>query len=526
MTIAPLTLKENYWETFQITNKDLDFIYNHLLDIETPQTSQELTRGLIEERIRLEKDALLNQTPASGKVYHPKDLYSAGDILTFPALEWQKGSVSDIRAGNNPELGQFQVICVKFENGITKEFASGLEEHILNQPIQINLEDPQLSIPSVYKLFGVQISEKLTRSLENNPDLVRIAGRWFPRALLVDVNIGHLNLAEAVLDMAGGGPLTAQEILDQVDLPTDVNRKLTEFSFNLALEEDGRFDEVGPAGEILWFLRRLEPAEVQSAPLQLKYIPSVNTNTYSKLISLSNNIVDELDPSEPAEEIEEVSISLIYPHWRAGTLPLPRQLSGLFPSAYESPRVQFSFIDGESGEKFSGWVVRSSHYVYGLQDWYKSQNLIPGSTIRIKRSEKPGEVIVYSGKHRPTREWIRTALIGSDGGIVFAMLKQNVFTPYDERMATFISDPEAIDQIWTNSGRQKQNLEQTLQYMMRELAKLNPQGHVHVEELYSAVNIVRRCPLSPILAILEDRPWVHHMGDLYFRLEDTTTDEV
>ena len=35
--------------------------------------------------------------------------------------------------------------------------------------------------------------------------LVVLAGQWFPRALLLDVNEGHLVLAEAVLDLAEGG---------------------------------------------------------------------------------------------------------------------------------------------------------------------------------------------------------------------------------------------------------------------------------------------------------------------------------
>jgi len=42
--------------------------------------------------------------------------------------------------------------------------------------------------------------------------------------------------------------------------------------------------------------------------------------------------------------------------------------------------------------------------------------------------------------------------------------------------------------------------------MVRELSKLNPQGHVHAIELYAAINVIRRCPPGPILAILASRP--------------------
>jgi hypothetical protein len=106
--------------------------------------------------------------------------------------------------------------------------------------------------------------------LEELEDFVYIAGRWFPRALLVDINIGHLNLAEAVLDMAGGGPLPTSALLEQLDLPTDVNPKLLEFSVDYALQEDLRFDEVGSSGEVLWFLQRLEPDEVKEPPIVLR----------------------------------------------------------------------------------------------------------------------------------------------------------------------------------------------------------------------------------------------------------------
>ena len=35
-------------------------------------------------------------------------------------------------------------------------------------------------------------------------DLVRLSGYWFPVDLLVDINSGYLNLAEAALDLANG----------------------------------------------------------------------------------------------------------------------------------------------------------------------------------------------------------------------------------------------------------------------------------------------------------------------------------
>ena len=84
--------------------------------------------------------------------------------------------------------------------------------------------------------------------------------------------LGHLNLVEAILDMAGGGPSPTQPLLEQIGLASNTNSKLVEFSLDHALQEDPRFDEVGPSGEILWFLHRLEPEGV----LQTPYISVTN----------------------------------------------------------------------------------------------------------------------------------------------------------------------------------------------------------------------------------------------------------
>jgi hypothetical protein len=252
MVMPSLSLNKNYWDSFVIKDHDLEFLYSHLLDIETPQTSLELLNALVIERIRQEKENLRNQQQGLGAIYLPRGSYQIGQNLQFPGLNWQVGKIVAVRPSKNPELPPFDVLDVNFENGENKKFAANLKTHALNEPVDIRLDDPLLDEKHILRTFGQQLQEKCSAYLEQSPDLVRIAGKWFPRALLVDVNIGHLNLAEAVLDMAGGGPLQTHAILEQIELPTDSNSKLTEFSLNLALQEDGRFDEVGPAGETLW----------------------------------------------------------------------------------------------------------------------------------------------------------------------------------------------------------------------------------------------------------------------------------
>ncbi|MGE5124156.1 MAG: hypothetical protein ACM3H7_06525, partial [Acidobacteriaceae bacterium] len=102
---ATLSLREDYWDTFELTDEDREFIYNHLLEVETPLTSQEILSALVYERIRLEKLALEKQRTSGGEVYLPANIYQVSQDLVFPVFGWQHGQVMSIRQGKNPDIG-------------------------------------------------------------------------------------------------------------------------------------------------------------------------------------------------------------------------------------------------------------------------------------------------------------------------------------------------------------------------------------------------------------------------------------
>jgi len=529
MVLVSVSLKEDYWEIFDLRGEDIEFLYHHLLEIETPLSPEELVAELIKDRVRREYEAAERQRSAGGQPYLPKKEYKVGDKVVFPAQEWQAGNVTGLRKARTYTEETFNVIEVEFEDGRKREYATELEDHKLNTPVEIGDDDPLLSPKTVLETYGDTLAEKLVESLYENDDFVYIAGRWFPRALIVDVNVGNLNLAEAVLDMASGGPLPTSEILSKVEFPGGVNEKLAEFSLDFAMQNDPRFDEVGSAGEVAWYLKRLEPSEVLETPLYLRYT-SVDYDRAvltDQMIQLEKTMDDELSPlSEELEPIgDELSVNLIYPHWRAGTLPLSPRLARLFPTAYESSRVRFIIVDSDTGEKFPGWVVRLERYVSGLRDWFLGKRLLPGGKVLLRKGTNPGEVIVRTESHRSTKEWVRTALIGTDGGIVYATLKQTVATTFDDWMMVALpSDTDTLDQAWKERELSPLPFEQVVVDTLRELAKLNPQSHVHLAELYSAVNVVYRCPPAPIMALLMSRPWFVHVGDLHFRYENSEGD--
>jgi hypothetical protein len=101
------------------------------------------------------------------------------------------------------------------------------------------------------------------------------------------------------------------------------------------------------------------------------------------------------------------------------------------------------------------------------------------------------------------------------------MLKQPVGTSYDDRMIVGLVDPVALDEAWLRGEQRRMPIEKLVGFVFRELAKLNPQSAVHAQALYSAVNVIRRAPPAPIFAELVIRPQYVHVGDLYWRLNES-----
>lgn len=525
MVFEEFNLSHTYWQSLEINQEDIEFLYSYLLEKETPLPSSKLAEALIKQRIQTEKKSLQKKQQENGEIYQPKMVFKIGEKIQFPAMNWINGKVIDLREGNNPEQPLLQVMTVEFEKGKTRQFAANLEDHILNttsdKPEADDLEDEQ----NIIEQFGDEITQKLETMLDENKDLVRIGADWFAKSLLIEFNVGHLNLAEAVLDMHSGGPLPVSTLLEQIEVDTDDPKELVEFSLNYALQEDPRFDEVGLSGEVQWFLNRLEPLYVREKPIEL----AISSTDYDRSVltedmiraeqRIDDELVEFLETGIKKDPAKEVQVVLNYPHWRIGSIPLTPSTRPFFPTAIESPRVKFKLIDAK-GQEISAWVVRPFSYVYGLRDWYEEQELMPGSIIKIKPGKAPGEVLIQPEKKRSNREWIRTLLIGADGGIVFAMLKQTITADFNERMAIAVPSTDVLDELWKKRANNPRNLKVEIINIMKELAKLNPQGHVHSIELYAGLNCIRRCPPGVLFSMLATNPEFTAVGDLYYRLTE------
>jgi hypothetical protein len=516
-------INNNYWDKFSVSEKDIEFIYNHLLDKEIPLSSETLIRALISNRISQEIIDSKNNLQNKNNIYLPKNEFNIGDTLLFPSFEMKSGKIIDKRIGFNPEYVNLVVLDVEFETGEKKSYASNIPVHPLNHILDISDDDPNYDSAFVFENHNKNLSDEIENSLVKNQDLVKIADNWFPRSLLIDIHIGILNLAEAILEEANGGPIATETLMEQTDLKANVDNKLLVFSFDLALQEDARFDEVGPAGETLWYLHALEPDSVKNTPTYLVYGEPVveNPDVYKFLENFEDNVYDELETwDSEGNKNNRIIISLSFPHWRSGTLPLSNTIKKMFPTAHEAPRVKFNFIDDFQNESFPGWVVRKQKYIFGLKDWYSNNELMPGSLVIVEKGEIPGDIKISFEKSRQNKEWVKTVLVGSDQAVVFAMLKQSITAKFNERMAIAVTDIDSIDEIWEKKVYLKEPIQKTVSRIMRELTKLNPQGQVHAQELYAAVNIVRRCPPSMIIHQLLSNSTIEHLGDLYFKFSE------
>jgi hypothetical protein len=345
----------------------------------------------------------------------------------------------------------------------------------------------------------------LHEALRANASLKRVAGYWFPEELTMTVDIGILHLAEAVLDMAGGGPLLTIDIINQIGGIGNAPMQLQIFSLNLALNDDARFDEVGPAGEVLWCLNRMEPDAVRDVPMMLKYkaIEYDDDLLSDEMFDLETELDDEHTEIDFEGSLPRATTRLIYPHRRAGTLPLSAK--------------NVELIDKTDGEKYNGWVVHENKYVFGLFEYYKKHHLPVGCSVTVEPGEKPEQILLSYEGYKPRTEWIRI-LVPQNNRITFENRKRQIGAEYDDLIIIGVDDLAAVDEL--AKTYQHKPLATILRDMITALGALTPQGHVHAVTLYSAVNILRRCAPGPIFATLSANPDFEYVGDHYWKLSN------
>jgi hypothetical protein len=522
------TQTAEYWqEDLVIDDQDLEHLYSLILESSMPQTLDQLGLALTEWRCRSE-EATIKAELEKGEPYRPGDSYEVGQQIVFPALGYALATVTGVRPGYNPQYDPFKVIQVRFEGaeGI-REFATELDHpHKLNaEGNDGELLAGRVSPGQLYATYSSQVKQRLEERLQTGSswEFVNFGDEWFLKGLMGDIHVGHLNIAEAALDVRDA-PLSPEELLKVLELSTDLDQSAQIFSLNYALRDDNRFDDVGTDDNILWFLRRLEPPEALHPPRRLQYSPQPYSreNISGELLELEREIEDEateptvFGPYPQRKPLYTATFALTYPHYRVGTIPLTPRLAVLFPQS-NTQRTRITFIDGRSGQKMTGWVVHQHKYVYGLDKWYEEHNIPVGAYIKIEQTKDPLIFIVDYEPRRMKREWIRVAKVAEDK-LTFEMQKRPIGCQYDEPMIVGEDKSAEVDSLWVMAEETEKTIFEIIREVFPELAKLSPQGTVHAKTLYSAINVVRRCPPGPIFAELCTQDCFNSVGDGYWTM--------
>jgi hypothetical protein len=339
---------------------------------------------------------------------------------------------------------------------------------------------------------------------------------------LIDIDLGRLNIAEALIEIKSM-PLPTANFLPDLDLPAEASDEIKLLSLNCALQADERFDNIGDMGRDLWYLGRLTPQVVVNPPdrLRIEEIDYDRRDISDELLLIEREIDDEgsgEDVMGPSRPLYKTAITLIYPHWRMGTLPLTVRTQGLFPESanHHTPIV---LVDGQSGNKMQGWLVHDEGFVYGLADWYERYELPVGAQIKLARTRDPRVVSLDFEPRRMKRLWGVVATVRGRN-LTYEQRKLPVSCEYDEQLTVFDDNKQAIDRIWEEVHLRGETLLETMVRMMPELIKVSPQqGTVHAKTIYSAINVLRRVAPGPIFALLSTEPCFVPMGGGYWTFD-------
>jgi hypothetical protein len=495
------TQTSQYWqEKFKIGDKDLEAIYHQFLEQGQPLNLDDLAIFIVKRHCDLEELASRSELQ-QGELYQPKESYQVNQKVVFAPLNFAVGTVVSTRPGQHPEYGSFTVMRVDFgENGPTREFVADFKrDHPLNTAPEQSLASLQglISPEELYHTYQESIRPKVKGVLDNNPDFVEFHGHYFLRDLLPDFHEGLFNIADAAIDI-NNGPLSIDTLIEQMGLVEEGQEinDIMRFSISYRLANDERFNDVGPSGQVLWYLQRMAPPEVQHQPRRLQAGEQIyEAERFDEdLQVILSEIDDELtkpeDITPPEPGANQITVVLNYPHQRVGTLPLTPKTEPFFPISHYNP-VLFEFVDGRTGNTFPGWTVWEHKYVFGLEKWYKKNKLPVGAYIIVKRTKDPMQVIVDYESTRTQRDWVRMAnVVGNK--LTFQMNPAPIGSRYDELMIIGEASTSNVDTLWINAEEKNISIYNLMCDIFPELSKLNPQSTVHAKTLYSAVNLVRR----------------------------------
>jgi hypothetical protein len=146
------------------------------------------------------------------------------------------------------------------------------------------------------------------------------------------------------------------------------------------------------------------------------------------------------------------------------------------------------------------------------------QHKLPVSAfITLERSPDGTEVVLDYEPRRMRRVWGRMATAEKDQ-LTFQMQKLAIACDYDDHLLVGAEDADSLDILAAHYKEEAYGIPELVNTIFPELAKLSPQGTVHIKTLYSGVNLVRRCPPGPIFHALVINRQYDDRGNGYYAL--------
>ena len=113
------------------------------------------------------------------------------------------------------------------------------------------MRDEPCDPDALARRYGAVVAPGLAALLAADKDWLRRGDSWILRALLPRISPGQLNLAEAVI-MLAGEPLPGDQILRELDVDASVPLATRALALDTALSADDRFRNVGAVEAPLW----------------------------------------------------------------------------------------------------------------------------------------------------------------------------------------------------------------------------------------------------------------------------------
>ena len=528
---APLT--EEYWRSFALSDEELEHLHDLILGRGIPQMTTALVYEVVERCCQAQAETAKAEAVRQQVVpYDPRETFQEGQRLLFARFGIAR--VTETWPENHSYFGEYLAMRVRNKaTGRISVFVAGIQRGFENfdppklveeaEGWAIGKPTPYVTPGEVVEQFGDYARRKLTNRLGEDERFVNFGQEWFLTGLLESISRQELTLAEKRIRPASE-PLKLADLASLPDKPQTVEAFVQHFSWNYALENDTRFDNVGTADMPLWFLRELEPPEVITKPERLA-IPVVQyTREYEyiheELVQVAKDLDDETEeksppPAEFTQTREPVRFVLNFSHLTAGSVPLTNRIRQAFPRP-AGPRSRVTFVDARSGARLAGWVMHEERYAWGLKEWYDTYGIRAGNYVILQATETPTEIRVdFDELSQPRVERVRVAIRGKDGSWRFEWQEREVRYRYDPLMFIAETRFEELESLDWEAEQVGKPIFEVMCDLFPALAEVEG-DEVHAKTLYQAVNLVRRCAPGTVFCQLSQRVCFASAGDGYW----------